>query len=264
MLRLVSLSHPRLGNITNSGKSNLPGKNMQAIASLIDILDIAAFVALFATYYLYDEVTNRVLGPDISTRMKVWRLRWAQQAQWREERITDVSLVRGLSASVSFFASTSIFIVSGLVAMLAASEPITVMLNQYPLGSVSTPEQFSFKIVALLLLAISAFFKFGWAMRLHSYSSLMVGAMPEPSERGSEDADDISMRLSEMSFLASKHFHGGMRAYYLGFAALTWFFSAWLFLATLVVVILVMLRRDYASRSFVLASKNPLKGRYKI
>lgn len=183
---------------------------------------------------------------------------WARQLQWREERITDVSLVRGLVAGISFFATTSVFLISGLVAMLSAAERISETMRHYPFFGEVSPEQVELKIGALLLLAISAFFKFTWSIRLHSYSTLMIGAMPEPSHRGSAEANAISDRLAEMSFLASKHYHGGTLAYYLGFSALTWFISAWVFLPTLALVILVILRRDYMSNAYRLAAGIPV------
>lgn len=219
----------------------------------IEILDLLAFATLFFAYYLYQPITDFVLGDDISARMKPWRLAWARQLQWREERITDVSLVRGLVSGVSFFASTSVFIISGLVALLSVAGPISEAMQAYPMFQETTTEQIAFKVVSLLLLAVVAFFKFGWSIRLHAYSTLMIGAMPPPHESGSAEANAISERLAEMSFLASKHFHGGMRAYYLGFGALTWFLSTLLFFVTLTLVLAVMIRRDYMSKAFRLA-----------
>lgn len=223
----------------------------------IEILDLLAFATLFAAYYLYQPITDYILGDDISARMKPWRLAWARQLQWREERITDVSLVRGLVSGVSFFASTSVFIISGLVALLSLVGPIAEAMQAYPIFQGATFEQIAIKVLALQLLAIIAFFKFGWSMRLHSYSTLMIGAMPAAQKVGTTEADAISDRLAEMSFLASKHFHGGMRAYYLGFGALTWFLSTLLFFVTLALVLVVMIRRDYMSKAFRLAQGPP-------
>lgn len=230
---------------------------MKDLLSIIDAANLASLVLLLGVHFFYSPVTGHFLGEDVSSRMKHWRLEWAKQALWRHERITDVSLVRGLMGGVAFFASTSVLLISGLVALLRASEAVAATLSEYPLVSAVQPELVSLKIAALLLLAISAFFKFGWSMRLHSYSSIFVGAMPEPDEKGSEYSIAISARVAEMSFLASKHYHGGIRAYYFGFAALTWFLSPWLFLPTLAVIVAVMVRRDYMSKAFRLAECIP-------
>ncbi len=223
------------------------------LLTIVDTVDLIAFAALFGCYFCYLPVTRRIFGDDISTRMKRWRHEWARQALWREERITDVSLIRGLMGGVSFFASTSVLLISGLIALLGAAGAVTGILSQYAVFGQVTAEQFSLKVIALLLLAISAFFKFGWSMRLHSYSSIMLGAIPEPEHRGTDHSAAVAGRLAELSYLASKHYHGGMRAYYLGFSALTWFLSAWLFFPALALVVVVMARRDYMSNAFRLS-----------
>lgn len=223
--------------------------------TITDLADLVSLVLLLGSYFCYAHVTQHFFGDDISTKMKHWRLEWARQALWREERITDVSLVRSLMGSVAFFASTSVLLISGLVALLGSSETVVATLAEFAFVPDPKQELISVKVAALLLLAISAFFKFGWAMRLHGYSSIFVGALPEPHERGSAYSEAVATRVAEMGFLASKHYHGGIRAYYLGFGALTWFLSPWLFLPTLAVVLAVMVRRDYKSNAFNLAEK---------
>lgn len=230
---------------------------MPAFLDTIPTVDLVALVALFATYYFYYPLTDYILGDDISAQMRAWRHQWSRQIQWREERITDISLVRGLVDGISFFASTSVLMISGLVALLGAAGPMSDMFHRYPYFADTTAEQIAIKIIALIILAISAFFKFGWSMRLHSYSTLMIGALPPSHLRDQDYANEISQRIADMSFLASKHYHGGMRAYYLGFAALTWFISVWIFFATLCLVVMVMIRRDYMSKAFGLAKTLP-------
>ncbi len=226
---------------------------MAEFLSLLNPADLFALLLLFAVFYFYPILSGRVLGEDISDRMKAWRQVWAEQIMWRHERITDVGLVRGLIASVAFFASTTVLVISGLVALLGWSGEMSALLAQYPHLGVTTPELFALKIMALLLLAISAFFKFVWSMRLHGYTLLMLGALPPPDEPDRKYCAEISNRIAGLSYLASKHYHDGVRAYYLGFATLTWIYSAWLFFPTLALVVMVMTRRDYRSKSFELA-----------
>lgn len=227
---------------------------MAEFLSLLDPADLVALLLLFAAFYFYPALSARLLGEDIADRMKAWRHEWAEQIMWRHERITDVALVRGLIASVAFFASTTVLVISGLVALLGWSGEMSSLLAQYPHVGVTTPELFALKIMALLLLAISAFFKFVWSMRLHGYTLLMVGALPAPDETDRSYCAGIAERIAELSYLASKHYHDGVRAYYLGFSALIWIWSAWLFFPTLALVVLVMVRREYRSRSFFLSA----------
>ncbi|MCB1858253.1 MAG: DUF599 family protein [Gammaproteobacteria bacterium] len=222
--------------------------------SNIGWIDIIAAMLLFGTYWLYPFTAKRLFGEDIGTRMLIWRNEWAQQLLWREERITDVSLVQGLIRNVSFFATTTVFVISGLVALLGSSSSIVERLNTLPHFDPVTEETVFMKIAALLILAIIAFFKFGWSMRLHAYALLMVGAVPHPEERGSKYALSIAQRIASMSTLASQHFLGGVRAYYFGFSAIPWFLSPWLFFLSLGLVLIVATRREFLSSSFAIAA----------
>ena len=83
---------------------------MPEVLSFLTPADLVALVALFVTFYFYPVLSWRFMGEDISSRMKAWRHEWARQILWRHERITDVGLVRGLIASVAFFASTTVLL----------------------------------------------------------------------------------------------------------------------------------------------------------
>jgi len=223
---------------------------MSSFLAEISWIDLIAFAALMLSFACFAPVSRYFLGPNISGRMLAWRKIWVRQLLWREERITDVSLVRGLIGNVSFFATTTVFVISGLVALLGSSEAIAQRLNALPHLKPVTEETVVIKLCTLLILAVIAFFKFGWSMRLHANSLLMVGAAPEPKDRESEYADYVVEHLAEMSALASSHFQGGVRAYYFGFASLPWLISAWLLFPSLLLLIGVALRREFFSKAF--------------
>ena len=230
---------------------------MNSFLAEVGWLDLVALATLGFSFTLYGPISAFILGGNISSRMLEWRKIWARQMMWREERITDVSLVRGLIGNVSFFATTTVFVISGLLALIGSSSTIVQKLNALPHVETVTEETVIMKLCALLAMAVVAFFKFGWAMRLHANTLLMVGAAPEPAERNSADADYVSTHLAEMSALASGHFQGGVRAYYFGFASLPWLFSAWLLFPCLALMIGVAIRREFFSKAFRVALPAP-------
>ncbi|WP_150526876.1 DUF599 domain-containing protein [Roseibium sediminis] len=223
---------------------------MNSFITEIDWLDRFALATLIVTFALYSPLSARVLGGNISSRMLEWRKSWTRQMMWREERITDVSIVRGLIGNVSFFATTTVFVISGLIALIGSSGLIATKLRALPHFDTVTEETIIMKLCALLTMAVVAFFKFGWAMRLHANALLMVGAAPERTQRNSALAEYVGSRLAEMSALASSHFQGGVRAYYFGFATLPWFISAWLLFPSLTLMIGVAIRREFFSNAF--------------
>jgi uncharacterized membrane protein len=219
----------------------------------INWIDLIAFATLMLSFACFAPFSRYFLGLNISGRMLAWRKIWVRQLLWREERITDISIVRGFIGNVSFFATTTVFVISGLVALIGSSGAIAQRLDALPHFQPVTEETVVFKLCTLLILAVIAFFKFGWSMRLHANSLLMVGAAPEPEDRESDFSNYVVEHLAEMSALASSHFQGGVRAYYFGFATLPWLLSAWLLFPSLLLLIGVAIRREYFSRAFLAA-----------
>lgn len=80
---------------------------MNSFLAEVGWLDLVALATLGFSFSLYGPTSAFILGGNISTRMLEWRKIWARQMMWRDERITDVSLVRGLIVNVSFFATTT-------------------------------------------------------------------------------------------------------------------------------------------------------------
>lgn len=54
---------------------------------------------------------------------------------------------------------------------------------------------------------------------------------------------------SLLSTLSGDEFSRGIRAYYFGFAALAWFVSAGVFIAVTIVILVVLYRRDFRSKT---------------
>ena len=223
---------------------------MHTFLAQVGWLDLVALVPLAISFTSYSSISTFIFGGNISARMLAWRKIWARQMMWRDERSTDISLVRGLIGNVSFFATTTVFVISGLLALIGSSGAIVEKLNALPHVETVTEETVLVKLCTLLVMAVVAFFKFGWAMRLHANTLLIVGAAPEPSKQNSDEAEYISDHLAEMSALASGHFQGGVRAYYFGFASLPWLLSAWLLFPSLILMIGVAIRREFYSNAF--------------
>lgn len=76
----------------------------------------------------------------------------------------------------------------------------------------------------------------------------MVGAAPEALQFVDESQREaFANRAGRVMGLAAKTFNDGLRAYYLSFAAVGWFFSAWVFMAATVAVLFVLYRREFHS-----------------
>ena len=188
--------------------------------------------------------------PSILATTNQWRRHWMLQATFRENRIVDSAVTQSLSASPSFFASTSILIIGGLLAALGATDKASGLVQEIPFAARTSALVFDLKLALLAAIFVHAFFRFTWSLRQYSFGAIIVGAAPEAKQfTGMDDAQRelFADRAGRVMGLAAETFNDGLRAYYMSFAAVAWFFSAWAFMAATATVLAVLYRREFHS-----------------
>lgn len=174
------------------------------------------------------------------------RLEWARRLLQRENRIVDSSLVNNLANSVSFYANTTIYIIAGLVAIFGTLDKVISATSELPFARTVSRELWEVKVLLLLGVFVVAYFKFTWAIRQFNFLSILTGAAPEPGQP-EEETERYAQRLARINSFAGDEFNRGIRAYYFGLAATSWFVQPWLFVVVTTLVVIVMVRRDFAS-----------------
>ena len=218
--------------------------SLPAIA-LADLVAPLWFLVCWAGYTLY---ADRGRGrPNLMRRMHDYRRLWMSCMLARENRMVDTQIIGNLMRSASFFASTTMFIIAGLIAVLGARDKAMAVLAELPLAVDARPLLWDLKVLLLVVLFVYAFFKFTWAFRHYNYVLILVGAVPAP-DRLTEESQRIAERIARIATSTGHHFNGGLRAYYFGLAALSWFIHAWLFVLLTAWVVWVIYRREYRSR----------------
>jgi uncharacterized membrane protein len=177
------------------------------------------------------------------------------QATRRDNRVIDGVVVQSLSASPAFFASTTILIIGGLLAVLSTTDKASEFVREVPFAARTSLLVFDLKVVLLLAIFIYAFFRFTWSLRQYSFGALLVGSAPQPESFVDEtQRQAFADRAGRVMGLAAETFNDGLRAYYLSFAATAWFLSPWAMIVATGGVIFVLYRREF--RSDVLALLN--------
>lgn len=178
------------------------------------------------------------------------RIEWARQMLERDNRISDVSLVGNLMGSVSFYANTSIYILAGLIALIGGLDRVITATAELPFAVSTSRELLEFKLLMLLVIFIVAYFNFTWSLRQFNVLSIVMGAAPAPSAGQGEK--DVSVRkMAAVNTSAGDAFNAGIRAYYFGLAVVSWCINAWVFIGMSAIVLVVLARRDFASRTAV-------------
>ncbi len=215
--------------------------------SWIDWLALALFFAAWSGYASF--ATRRAeVKPSVLALANRERRRWMLQTSRRENRVVDGVVVQNLSTSPSFFASTTILIIGGLLAVLSTTERASEIVREIPFTANTSILVFDLKLLLLLAIFVYAFFRFTWAMRQYTFGALIVASAPAPDAWVDEpERLAFADRAGRVMGLAAETFNDGLRAYYMAFAAVGWFFSAWAFLVATAFVVLVLYRREFHS-----------------
>jgi uncharacterized membrane protein len=216
-----------------------------------DWLAVALFFAGWVGYARWAK-HRAAAQPSILATTNQWRRRWMAQATFRENRIVDAAVAQSLSASPSFFASTSILIIGGLLAAMGATEKASDLVQEIPFAARTSMQVFDLKLALLTAIFVHAFFRFTWSLRQYSFGAIIIGAAPEARHFVTDaQRDAFADRAGRVMGLAAETFNDGLRAYYLSFAAVAWFFSPWAFIAGTGAVLWVLYRREFHSEVLV-------------
>jgi len=229
------------------GSGGVTGYEIELFGINAGLADLIAPIWFLAIWLGYNGFADRDRGVrNLTSVMADYRLLWMKQMLDRDVRMVDTQILGNLMRSMSFFASTSLFIIAGLMAVLGARNEAMAVLQELPFTVESSPVLWDLKVLLLIGVFIYAFFKFTWAFRHYNYCLILVGAVAG-HDRLDEECHRIAERAARIANSTGRHFNRGNRAFYFGLAALGWFLHPWIFAALTGWVGLVLYRREHRS-----------------
>ncbi|WP_084437555.1 DUF599 domain-containing protein [Niveispirillum irakense] len=222
-------------------------------------LDLAALVLFIATWWGYGWLTDRRQGSPVSLNQHMMRIRirWMTNMLYRDNRVMDSMLIGHLIHSVSFFASTTVLVLAGLLGVLASAEASHKVVMELGFTQPTERTLFEMKLVLLLGIFVYSFFCFTWAVRQFNYTIALVGGAPlEPGE----EATITAKAAAKMMTLAITSFNRGLRGYYYAFASLGWMVHPYIFMGLVVLVTYVLWRRQFRSAAFDAVARYTAQG----
>jgi uncharacterized membrane protein len=222
--------------------------SLMTIMTPADAAALAFFIIVMAGYRIVSK------APSIEARSLVGavqrqRITWLLVMAARENRVLDAIVLQSLGQGNAFFASTTAIAIGGLTALLGSGERAQSILERIPYVAKSGTLLWEIKLLLIVAIFIFAFFKFAWAFRLSHYAAIMIGATPVMTETNSEACNEHSVRTARLVGIAAEHANGGIRAFYYAIAALAWFFHPLAFAIATLWVMVILVRRDFFSRS---------------
>jgi uncharacterized membrane protein len=213
-------------------------------------LDLAAIVVFLLCWFGYGWfAARRSTGrASLLTVMNPLRERWFEQTLTRENRIVDSALLSNLMNSATFFSSTTVLALGGLVALFGSVEKSADIFENLPFAQRSSQQLLETKVVVLILLFVYALVKFTWSVRQFNFVTILIGSIA-PRDQVTDVDRENARRAGGILKLAGENFGQGMRAYYFAVAVLMWFVQPWFFMAATLIVTFMLYRMEFHSRT---------------
>ena len=241
-VNLAPKSRPSGGCQLRTAMGNSIMLSRNDVAALAFYVAVWTFFALAADGRLFSRVS-------LTTAMNAQREVWMRTMARRELRMIDTSIINGLQQGTAFFASSSVLAIGGCFALLGATEHVLSVLSDLPYVGPPARGVFETKVLGLVVLLAYSFFKFGWSYRLFNYCSILIGAVPVMRDEAthSEETEVAVLRAAKMNILAGKHFNAGLRGVFFSIGYLGWFVNAGVFALSTLVLVTVLIRRQFFS-----------------
>jgi uncharacterized membrane protein len=217
----------------------------------LDLSAVVFFVAGWVGYVYFADWRGHSI-PTLHNSMDRFRREWMLQMIGRDNRMVDVNVMRSITRSSQFFASTTMLILGALVASMGYVQQAQELVSGLPFTVKASARLLEIKMFLMVIIFVYAFFKFSWAIRQLNFCGILVAAAPKqpkpPNDNPEQYATHIN-RIAKVTSYAGGHFNAGLRSYYFAVAAMGWFLHPWLMMAATAWVIAILYRREFNSRT---------------
>jgi uncharacterized membrane protein len=217
---------------------------------VVNLISLVWFLFCWVAYSLFAKSMAKKVA-SLSSVLHVHRINWMRRLLQREIRVGDAALLANLERNVTFFASSCVLILAGLLAALTALDKLQYILAEITFATPDSILSIELKMVTLIFVFIYAFFTFTWSMRQFGFASVLVGAAPLPDDDTVTANEKRSFAIYGAKIIdqASHSYNYGLRAFYFSLALLTWFISPWVFMVAAAAVVGVLYEREFLSNS---------------
>lgn len=212
--------------------------------SLTDLAALAVFVACWFGYPAVVDKVPAIRSRSVMAAMDEHRRLWMQAMVRRDPRVFDGIVIGNLMSSATFLATTAIFILGGLVAMLGATDMGLRVVGALPFADMPSAALWEIKIGLLIVIFIQAFFALTWSIRQFNYCQIIVGGIGLEADASAFARAEMAAKVANR---AARHFNTGLRSYYFGLAALAWLIHPAALVAASLAVLAELHRREFRS-----------------
>jgi len=226
-----------------------------------DILAFTVFIVGWVSYSIYADQTAKSQRP-VAVIIDDYRLRWMERMLERENRMPDVNIAVSFVRVSMMFASTFILFLAGSLAMLGQVDNVREIIAGLAHAHPASRILMEIQLFILMAIFVYAFFKFIWAIRLFDNMLILLGAVPQNIDCDETIKREYPKYMAQVANRANFNLNRGQRAYIFGLGLLPWFLHPLLLVASTIVVIAVLYRRDFCLVS--LCALEDLRARHEV
>ncbi|PYE31171.1 putative membrane protein [Idiomarina fontislapidosi] len=234
------------------------------LLSVIDIIVLLFFFTCWVGYSLFARKRARTTHC-LSSILCELRIDWMRNVMHKDNQIADASLIGNVERTVTFFASSTILVLAGVITVLAHADQVVNVLNELPLTPATHVNMVQFKLAVLALIFIYAFFKFTWSIRQFGFVSVLLGVSVnyQQNQRPEEEREEFARHAAKVLDQSGHEYNKGLRTYYFALAYMSWFLHPIMLVLSSAIVVWVLYRREYKSRVLrdLLATKGFVPGK---
>ncbi|PKG58321.1 DUF599 domain-containing protein [Shewanella sp. Choline-02u-19] len=216
--------------------------------SVLDVIAIMTFIFSWVGYAHFAKSKAKTTNC-IARCLHQHRIHWMYELISREIRVGEAALLANLERNISFFASTTMLVLAGVLTLFAQVERLEVIIATIPYAADPNHALVQVKLGVLTFIFIMAFFQFTWSMRQYGFLNVMIGAAPYDKEGRNENLRRYAKQMAVVQDQAAHSYNYGLRCYYFSMAALCWFFHPLLFIAASIFVVVTLYRREFKSKA---------------
>jgi uncharacterized membrane protein len=195
--------------------------DLSRIMDVLDLRDMGALLLLFLCWLAVGWTIEHPPArfPSVSSMVAAMRRAWMEAYLTRENHIFDAQILASLRQGTSFFASTCLLAIGGVMALIGNTAPLEGVAEG--IGTAPAPALlWQVKLLPVALFLTHAFLKFAWAHRVFGYCSVTMAAVPE--DRTTDMARSRAAKAAELNIRAAVNFNRGLRSMYFALGALAW------------------------------------------
>ncbi len=191
--------------------------------------------------------------PAVAALMMAHRRDWMRQMITRQPRIFDATILSTLRQGTTFFASTLVIAIGGVIALVGNAERLAGVADE--LGTAAPVVVYEMKLGLVAILLTNSFLRFVWSNRLFGYCAILMAAVPNDPD--DPEAPFRAGQAADLNIRAAWNFNRGLRGTYVSLAALAWLAGPLPLLAASAAVLWTIWSREYWSTTRDILTRTP-------